>query len=165
MEGVDVTQRMADWCIAELEYWAEDFKVTGAVRCYDGDVVKSDVAVPATLKEVLKAGVAVLEDVPPHLRDWHPQSDDQVLDLVRPSLCPLVYGLSRILPSNLITLDDCIKRTGEGVIIPVPSFDETQTQLRGTVHSVAQLKSPFSNKFQWLPCDVDIPAGGTGEAK
>lgn len=36
--------------------------------------------------------MAVLEDVPEDEKDWHPGSDGRVLDLVHPSLYPVVYG-------------------------------------------------------------------------
>jgi hypothetical protein len=56
----------------------------------DDDVVKSDSAIPPDLQAALKAAVDTLEDVPHGLKDWHPGSDDLVLDLGHPSLFPLV---------------------------------------------------------------------------
>lgn len=111
---------MADWVIAELRYKAELFKKTGAVHVYDGDVVKSDTAIPSDLKVALQEAVKVLEDVPEHKKDYHPNSDGKVIDLVHPSLFPLIYGRSRVLTDSLVGLDDCIKRCGEGKIVPVP---------------------------------------------
>ena len=82
-------------------------------------VVKSDSAIPYALKEELKAAVQPLEDVPNEQKDWHPGSGDKVLDLVHPSLYPLMYGKSRILRGGTaISLENCIKLTGSGVVIP-----------------------------------------------
>ncbi|TFK72608.1 hypothetical protein BDN72DRAFT_762917 [Pluteus cervinus] len=141
--NVDISERMVDWCIEELRWKAKlpIFTEHGAISIYEGDVVKSDVAIPRSLKEALRNAVAPLEDVPEDQRDWHPGSDDQVLDLVHPSLFPLVYGTSRILPDSLTTLEDCVKRCGEGVIVPVPNSLQNNF---------------YSEKFQWLPCEVDV---------
>ena len=146
-EGNDVTQKMVDWCIDELRYKVKIFEETGAVSVYNGDVVKSDIVVPNSLKAALREAVLPLEDIPMREKDWHPGSDEKVLDLVHPSLFPLVYGRSRIVPDSLVGLDDCIRRCGEGKTIPVPSDEDTDHQ-----------KEPgsYSKKFQWLPCEVDI---------
>ena len=44
------------------------------------------------MRDELIAVVAPLEDVPDSEKDWHPGSDGLVLDLVHPSLYPIVYG-------------------------------------------------------------------------
>ncbi|RDB28808.1 hypothetical protein Hypma_014802 [Hypsizygus marmoreus] len=154
-EGLDITQKMVDWCIDELRYKAKMFESTGAVIVYNGDVVKSDSAIPTSIKHALKEAVAPLEQVPARQQDWHPGSNERVLDLVHPSLFPLVYGRSRILPDSLVGLEDCIKRSGEGETIPVPL--ETEIELGSKLgYGHAPLTKPFSTQFQWLPCDVDI---------
>lgn len=79
-------------------------------------------------------------------KDWHPGSGEKVLDLVHPSLFPLVYGQTRILPDSLVDPDDCIERCGEGMVSIPPAADEL-------------LSSAWSRKFQWLPCNVDIKDG------
>ncbi|RQM06044.1 hypothetical protein DH86_00002346, partial [Scytalidium sp. 3C] len=81
VEGHSVTQAMADWIIDELRYKAGIFKRAGAISVYNGDVVKSDSAVPLELKESLKRKVQVLENIPDIYKDYHPGSDEKVLDL------------------------------------------------------------------------------------
>ncbi|KAG6909613.1 hypothetical protein DXG01_016395 [Tephrocybe rancida] len=157
-DGMDVTVAMVEWCIAELRYKAKIFEKTGAVSVFNGDVVKSDTTVPLSLKEALKAAVAPLEQVPIRLQDWHPRSDDKVLDLVHPSLYPLVYGRSRILSDTTVGLDDCIEQSGRGETIPVPPEEETQL-LQSQEYSYyrnGDLSQPFSRHFQWLPCDLSL---------
>lgn len=58
--------------------------------------VKSDNLIPSEIKQELLAGVAKLEDVPEEQKDWHPGSKNRVLDLVHPSLYPVMYGVTRI---------------------------------------------------------------------
>ncbi|TEB24438.1 hypothetical protein FA13DRAFT_1756864 [Coprinellus micaceus] len=141
-----MTERMFNYCIQELQHVAERHidAPRGAVQVLhtDAGVYKSDTAVPEGTKLALQKAVAVLEDVPEEQKDWHPGSDGKVLDLVHPSLFPLVYGRTRVLPlgAKPTTLDGCIERSGEGDDDPQAAYDE----------------ATWSRKFQWLPADVDI---------
>jgi hypothetical protein len=157
--GIDITKKMFDWCIAELRYKLKSFQQTGAISVYDGDVVKSDTAIPSALKDALSSAVFELEDVPDSHRDWHPGSKERVLDLVHPSLFPVIYGRTRILPNTLAGLDDCITRCGEGLTLDVPPKEDcalwTQRQYENkSPYTNYLLQDPFSQKFQWLPCEV-----------
>ncbi|KAG6909579.1 hypothetical protein DXG01_016618 [Tephrocybe rancida] len=114
------TDDMFAWYIAELRYRAKIFSETSIISGFKGDIVKSDAPVPFALQEALKAAVASLERVPDRRKDWHPVSNRQVLDLVHPSLFPLIYGRSKILSNSLAGLDDCIQCSGEETVVPVP---------------------------------------------
>jgi len=129
---------------------------TGAVNVYTGDVVKSDVAIPESLKQSLKAAVKKLEDVPARHKDYHPGSDGKVLDLVHPSLFPLIYGRSQILKDSLVPLETCIKLSGSGETIQVRDEEERKLNPFAGSGQGWQQGAPYSNKFQWLPCDIDI---------
>jgi Protein of unknown function (DUF4246) len=156
--GLDITPQMARWCLDELRYKASLIP-PGApippVFVYNGDVFKSDNAVSAELKKALQEKVKEFEcKIPDKSRDWHPGSDQKVWDLVHPSLYPLVYGRTRVLPDGeTTTLEDCINRCGEGEVTSIPNEKETtapgEKWKEGT-------QNPFSAKFQWLPCEVDI---------
>ena len=122
---------------------------------YHANVVKSDTAVSSKLKQSLQEAVNRLEaGIPERLKDWHPGSDDKVWDLVHPSLFPLIYGRSRVLENGeTTTLDNCIQLCGQGSITNVPPAEETAEA--GSYYSDSDYHR-FSNKFQWLPCEVDI---------
>ena len=45
-----------------------------------------------SLRDALKAAVAPIENVPEVRRNWYSTSHDTVLDLVHPSLVPVIYG-------------------------------------------------------------------------
>ncbi|KAF4630381.1 hypothetical protein G7Y89_g7765 [Cudoniella acicularis] len=154
-EDRDVTQKMMDWVIAELRWKADNFKKTGIVNVYNGDVVKSDVAISQDLKLSLRSAVEKLENIPVNRKDYHPGSDGKVLDLVHPSLFPLIYGRSRILHDRLLGLDDCIQNSGRGEVIAIPpKGEDNNTSVRRRGYPAPA--DPYSRKFQWLPCDVDI---------
>ena len=73
-EKIDVMEKMVDWCIAELQFKAKVFQENeGLVSAYNGDVVKSDTAIPPQVQASLRAAVAPLEDIPDRLKDWHPR--------------------------------------------------------------------------------------------
>ena len=135
----------------ELTYKATRFSEMpgGAIKVYNGDVVKSDTAVPNSLKAQLQAAVRPLEEIPAWKKDWHPGSDEKVLDLVHPSLFPVVYGRTRALGKGqgFVTPENCVARCGEGDTL------KKQRVLDG-----------YSADFQWLPCEVDI-SGDDGQAR
>ncbi|KAI1938132.1 hypothetical protein LOZ66_003721 [Ophidiomyces ophidiicola] len=141
--GNPPTKKMVDWIMEELRFKANMYNEIDMVYVYDGDIVKSDTMVPKSLQASLKAAVAPLENVPDEDKDYHPGTNNQVLDLVHPSLFPLVYGKTRVIADGCLTIQDGIKRAGEGEIVewagPYPEDSEP---------------SFFSQTFQWLPCDV-----------
>jgi len=124
------------------------FKATGRVNIYDAEItiVKSDTAVPTALRDDLIEGVKVLENVPEHKKDWHPGSDNKVLDLLHPSLFPVVFGLTKALPDEKVPLEGCISYTGKGE--PTQSYMPTRMDL------------PPYGSFQWLPTDVQLTDSG-----
>ena len=150
MPGKDISGPMMDWVIEELRYKANLFEDIGAVVVYTGHVVKSDSIVPESLKLELQAAVAELEDVSDNRKDWHPGSNGKVLDLVHPSLYPLIYGRTRVLETGTTSLEDCIARCGEGQTTQIPpAEDVAQRDVFIKINS-------YSRNFQWLPCMVDI---------
>lgn len=125
-------------CIKELRHKATEYKRTQFVEALDG-VHKSDTIIPQDLRQALVHAVKPLEDIPEGDKDWHPGSENLVLDLVHPSLYPLVYGQSKILLDGVVTRDDCLRRAGEGETVPVPQEP--------------QQKNIWSTKYQWLPTE------------
>ncbi|KAK1223167.1 hypothetical protein PQX77_013960 [Marasmius sp. AFHP31] len=168
-EGVDFSEAMFDYCIAELCDKAAHFAQTGRVTVLDSEaaIVKSDTAIPTDLAEELKAAVKPLEQVPNHQKDWHPGSNEKVLDLVHPSLYPLMYGKSRVIPFGRLSLSDCLERCGEGVVVPKPGKDEIamgnddRYLLNGSARADTRWGSDnvkvmdyWSDSYQWLPSEV-----------
>ncbi|KAF7982668.1 hypothetical protein HWV62_27131 [Athelia sp. TMB] len=156
-QPIDLTEKMFEYCISELRYKATLFENTGLVVAFDGDVVKSDSVVPEELRLSLKTAAAALENIPDSHRDWHPGSNDTVLDLVHPSLFPVVYGTTRILKHTTVDLENCVAQCGNGMVLPVPPADITGA--RRTFFS-RNKRDPYSKKFQWLPCEVEFKSDG-----
>ncbi len=160
---LDFTPKMADWCIAELRYIASFHSASPEnpppIVVFHGDVVKSDTAVSIELKRALQEAVNKFQEaIPEKLKDWHPGSGEKVLDLVDPSLCPLVYGRTRVLSEGKrITLNDCIELRGQGEIVDIPP-DGTDTERTENDWDLSCYldRKVFNTKFQWLPCEVQI---------
>ncbi|KAJ3498003.1 hypothetical protein NLG97_g1461 [Lecanicillium saksenae] len=157
----DFTPAMADACFEELVLKAEIYEKTDLIPVmdYSETVMKSDKLVPSSLWADLKRCAAILENVPDEEKDWHPGSNGQVLDLIHPSLWPLVYGRSRILVSTTLGLKDSMGKCGMGNVIrkPIPA----EVGRIGLEDS--RPVSALSPRFQWLPCDVLIDEQGNVE--
>ncbi|OAR05697.1 hypothetical protein LLEC1_07610, partial [Akanthomyces lecanii] len=160
-EHADFTPNMADACIEELLLKADMYEQTGLIPVFDYSacVLKSDSLLDADLTSKLVEHVKPLEDVPEAAKDWHPGSDGKVLDLVHPSLWPLVFGKTRIMPDHEIGLDDCLRLIGAGEVIPKPRESDKQTSTFWNDRDVAT----SSVNFQWLPCNVEV--GQDGKAR
>jgi hypothetical protein len=106
--------------------------------------------------------VKPLENVPDRLKDWHPGSEGKVLDLVHPSLFPVILGTTRaLLPSEgIVPLQNCALWTGKG-----------QTTMNGPDEEGAKFRRPPTwtggalfphgwGSYQWLPSNVKLCEDG-----
>ncbi|KAF2794052.1 hypothetical protein K505DRAFT_374880 [Melanomma pulvis-pyrius CBS 109.77] len=157
-----LSEEMFRVCVLELEEKAKEFETTRFVAVLDAEatIVKSDEVVSQELQDKLKDGVRPLENVPERLKDWHPDSGEQVLDLVHPSLFPVVYGLSRVLPTGTVPLEDSLSYSGNG---------ETTAEFTATYHTKVvswgneeQIENAWGS-FQWLPSNVKFTANGAAK--
>ena len=136
-----------------------------AVLDTEATIVKSDTAVPSELRNALRAAAARLEDVPDHLKDWHPGSNDQVLDLLHPSLFPLIYGRTKVLPTGTVPLEDCVEFAETGERTKAVTVSKTSTSiLKRKASSWDEDDEDYMaawDEFQWLPSDVHFKADGS----
>ncbi|KAI0455134.1 hypothetical protein F5B21DRAFT_514247 [Xylaria acuta] len=150
---VYMTEKMFDNCIKELRDKVQEYKDTGLISFLDAEVevVKSDSAISQSLAQLLKAAVRPLEDVSDHKKDWHPGTDRKVLDLLHPSLFPMVYGTSRVLPYGKVPLRECVKLSGNGETCVLPD-EPTRSRSLG--------EPSLLGGTQWLPSDIAWAASG-----
>ena len=148
LESQHFTETMIDFVMRELRYKARVFtEQLPAVVAFDPGVVKSDSVVSEACRDKLRRAVASLENVDASRKDWHPGSDGKVLDLVHPSLFPVVYSHTRILPDSTVDLEDPVASTGLGVVLEEKDVRHLEQKYG---------KYAVSERFQWLPCEVDI---------
>lgn len=126
-----LTEAQVRYVLAELAHYAALRDGRTGIEVSGVDGVwQSDALIDAGLAARLREAVRALEEVPEAERDWHPGSDGQVLDLVHPSLFCLVRDVSG--------------GPEEAWRNPTDHYS----------------KHEFSEKFQWLPTDVDVSDGG-----
>ncbi|PVZ96672.1 hypothetical protein BB558_007407 [Smittium angustum] len=156
-------EKTINYAIDEALYYSDKFTgslVPGAVDCTYVD----DDCIPEELLNELQENVAKLEDVPEHEKDWHPGSDNQVLDLVHPSLYPVVFGRTRGLTKDVSSIEvpkwDSVIGKGETDCVylpPIVSFDHPYIKNRQYTPERFQYRS---EKYQWLPTEFGVDADG-----
>ena len=112
------------------------------------------------LPDELKTAVARLEDVPYNQKDWRPQNNRKVLDLIHPPLLPLIYGRPRVLMGRRINLSNALNCCGIGR--PISRKEDTRMKLpEETWKHVNNYTTAASARFQWLPYDISLHDGRT----
>ncbi|KAG8944329.1 hypothetical protein FRC04_002049, partial [Tulasnella sp. 424] len=92
IRGGKLNEDEIEWVLDELEDYATmRDEATGIQPSCHVRVWESDALVSKELRSKLISAAAVLENVPEDEKDWHPRSENLVLDLVHPSLFCAVY--------------------------------------------------------------------------
>ncbi|MFF8171909.1 DUF4246 domain-containing protein [Streptomyces chartreusis] len=126
-----LSEAQVRYVLAELAHYAALRDERSGVEVSAVDGVwHSDTLVDDGLRSRLREAVRVLEQVPAAEQDWHPGSDGQVLDLVHPSLF-------------------CLVREASGA--PERAWQNPTDRYS---------RYEFSERFQWLPTDVDVTDDG-----
>lgn len=101
--------------------------------------------------------------MPEGLKDWHPGSDNRVLDLVHPSLYPLQY---RVTPVVADLENDHVGFQTEytGKCVPMPAVtNDTIFKVDSKIN--IDKVSTISKDFQWLPSLFQVSKDGKVEIK
>lgn len=165
LPGSLISDKTFDWCMTELRDMVPGFKKNGLIRTLEGGmrVVKSDTSVSQELQQQLREAVKPLLEVEPAKKDWHPNSNEQVLNLVHPSLYPLVYGKTRALEIGRVGLLNCMDATGRGTIVGDDDNPPEPTRRRG--YGRPEESAFWSTRFQWLPAEVKFQGESGTEVK
>ncbi|EHK48605.1 hypothetical protein TRIATDRAFT_163275, partial [Trichoderma atroviride IMI 206040] len=150
MKHADFTPNMAGMCITELKLKADLYDKTGLIPVFDYSacVIKSDMVVSDGLKKAF-AGIATELK---HVKRYKCLYNGGLLiRQAHTSLCPLVYGRSRILPNRTIKRHNCLEACGEGDILSRPRNTGMDAEYRFRL---------YDDTYQWLPFDVTISKQG-----
>eukprot|EP01080_Neovahlkampfia_damariscottae_P002142 gene2142-2008_t len=112
-------------------------------------VYQTDGLIPDKLTDEFKKNVKKLENVPEDQLDWHPGSEKQVLDLVHPSLYPLVYRKS-------LGTNEFIDQTKT----PMYQWIGKGEKITNFITSDSTSGEYLSEEFQWLPSNFDVSIDG-----
>ncbi|KAJ3131728.1 hypothetical protein HDU90_008110 [Geranomyces variabilis] len=157
------SERLFDYVIKEAqavaEYFDEDIVPAAVQGVYQADK-SGDHEYMHDHKEALSAFVADLENVRDSDQDWHPGTDELVLDLVHPSLYCLEDGKTKVLPTETIDSPaDSLRFINAGDVLPVKVNKPPENP--APLWSHHRPRDP-EDEFQWLPTDVTITYSGHG---
>ncbi|KAG9088437.1 hypothetical protein FRC06_002031 [Ceratobasidium sp. 370] len=138
-----------DYVLKELDGYAKLRDEETGAEARRMQCPTSDRLVAPHLKQKLIEGVSKLENVPDSVKDWHPRSHRQVLDLVHPSLYPIVYNRTLAYSNKSV---DPQKRYLMPVLAPPPGTTSGYCPEDASYH--------ISNQFQWLPTDFVVSEDG-----
>ncbi|KAJ7499600.1 hypothetical protein FB451DRAFT_1118690 [Mycena latifolia] len=128
-----MTPNMVNYVLTELSGYARLSDSASGIENGPFDAIwYSDRLISNEISDRLRAAVAELEDVPDDLKDWHPSYIPAILDLVHPSLYPIIYGRTR---------------SGSTLVKP-PTRDGSETYASNSI----------SPDFCWLPSDFSVDA-------
>jgi len=147
-----LTEKQIDYVLTELEYYNSIRHGSIEMSAVDG-VWQSDELIPADTKQALIECVKKLENIPKNEQDWHPGTNNQILDLVHPSLFCFVHQITRIINerNHVIHVDDALEHVGHGEIINInPENSPSTTSFDYTK----------SNVYQWLPAEFNVSNDG-----
>ncbi|KAI1433153.1 hypothetical protein GGR50DRAFT_688475 [Xylaria sp. CBS 124048] len=150
-----LTEKSFDYCIRELQGKARYFAATGIVPTLDAtaSVAKSDVLIQPALADILRAAFDRLKKDQADSPDWHPRTDEKVLNLVHPSMYPLVYKSTRLFQEEVVGVMDAIENmAGKGAV------------LRNHTNNDAESGVPsefWSDNYQWLPSNLSLQDNGS----
>jgi hypothetical protein len=152
-----ISEKAFDWCVRELRDKSKDFEQNLFMPAVDSHTrcAKSDVLISEDLGNHFRRAVEPLLAVSEDQKDWHPNSEAKVLNLVHPSLYPLVCGRSKSKTAGNVGREACFESIGEGEIvergeeIPDRPFHHGYSDHR-------TMKQLCSTRFQWLPSEVQF---------
>lgn len=135
-----ITPAQFKFVIDELAYYDKLRNGTIEVADVDG-VYKAIELFPSDLRSEFSRLVDVLADTPEKDKDWHPGSNEVVLDLIHPGLYLFVSGKTRTIPPD--------KSDAQG------SVPTRLPKIR--YEALDQFKSA---EYQWIPTPVSVDAEG-----
>ena len=152
-----LTEKQIDYVLAELEYYNAIRDGSMEMSSIDG-VWQSDELIPIHMKQSLIEHVNKLENIPESEKDWHPGTNQQILDLVHPSLFCYVYNESRVIDYNnqVINLHDALEHIGDGKVI----HNNSTTSSSRTKRPKKSSNYARSDKYQWLPTEFNVSNDG-----
>ncbi|KAI0453530.1 hypothetical protein F5B21DRAFT_479023 [Xylaria acuta] len=170
-----MTVKTFDYCIRELQGKAQYFADTGIVPTLDATAViaKSDGFIPPTVNNALRKAFERLKKDQAGSPDWHPGTDEKVLNLVHPSMYPLVFESTKLFRDEVVGVADAVtKWAGKGTVIGNQDQSKARTTAppefwSGDYQRLPSNMAPtvppefWSDDYQWLPSNVALREDGS----
>ncbi|XP_037043321.1 uncharacterized protein LOC119079482 [Bradysia coprophila] len=155
-DSMSQSDKKFDYVLAELSHYLSIKDGSIEVAAVDG-TWQSDTLIDNELRKTFIEEVSDLENVPDSEKDWHPGSNNQVLDLVHPSLFCFVAGRTRVTskPMPSFCPEKLLKFADSDEYLPLD--DGLKFALEPTASLPGYTKSA---KFQWLPSEFHVDESG-----
>ncbi|KAJ2059705.1 hypothetical protein GGI17_004232 [Coemansia sp. S146] len=158
------------YVLDELAYYASLHLPGSNVRFSAADGVWfSDTLIDTDTTNELRDYAAILENVPDRQKDWYPKDRSRVLNLIDPSLFPLIYSRSKLCCQTSTSLQAAIKLEDVGEFpgslegwhkaINVAKDGESKYYLSLPAGD-NQYGFYSSDKFSWLPSEFRVDDNG-----
>ncbi|KAJ2504148.1 hypothetical protein IWW47_002661 [Coemansia sp. RSA 2052] len=122
----------------------------------------SDTLIDAETTNELKEYAILLKSIPECLKDWHPSVRSRVLNLVDPSLYPLIYSRSKLCRQPCTSLQASLNPSVPGEF--PGSLDKWHGALSGSNYYLPTIVKRqalhASDKLNWLPSEFRVDDNG-----
>ncbi|KAJ2459556.1 hypothetical protein GGF42_001397 [Coemansia sp. RSA 2424] len=151
------------YVLDELAYYASLHLPGSNIRLSAADGVwLSDSLIDTATTNELKNYAAILESTPTNQKDWHPVGESRILNLIDPSLFPLIYSRSKLCRQPCTSPQAALNPGAPGEFHG--SQDEWHEALRGSDYwtmplPLRYMHTVFSN-FSWLPSEFRVADNG-----
>ncbi|KZT14170.1 hypothetical protein NEOLEDRAFT_1052463, partial [Neolentinus lepideus HHB14362 ss-1] len=150
----NITEEQLNYIFDWLKWLADQRNTqTGIEMMHIQNVYQSYSLITSELREALLQGASILESIPEAEKDWHPGSNNQVLDLIHPSLHCLRIGKSLVKNT----------KTGSLYVPTVEEYINAREDLSFLYSPSRWMPHSVSIQHQWLPTDFSVSE--TGEVK
>ncbi|KAJ2582435.1 hypothetical protein GGH95_001535, partial [Coemansia sp. RSA 1836] len=151
------------YVLDELAYYSSLHPPGSNVRLSTADGVwLSDSLIDTATTNELKNYAAILESTPTNQRDWHPAGESSMLNLIDPSLFPLIYSRSKLCRQPCASPQAALNPGAPGEF--PGSIYKWHEMLSGSDYYTPPLplwyiQSDLSN-FSWLPSEFRVADDG-----
>ncbi|KAJ2446773.1 hypothetical protein GGF42_005607 [Coemansia sp. RSA 2424] len=151
------------YVLDELAYYSSLHPPSSNVKLSSADGVwLSDSLIDLETTNELKEYAAILESTPTNQKDWHPDGESRMLNLIDPSLFPLIYARAKLYRQTCTSPQESLK--AEALEASPGSRDKWHEALSGSGYCILTndqfRSSTFSDKFSWLPSEFRVDANG-----
>ncbi|KAJ2461231.1 hypothetical protein GGF42_000328 [Coemansia sp. RSA 2424] len=156
------------YVLDELAYYSSLHPPGSNIRLSAADGVwSSDTLINAEMTNRLKEYAAILESTPSRKKDWHPGDRSRVLNLIDPSLFPLIFSRSKLCRQPCASLQAALSPGAPGEF--PGSLEKWRDALSSSESSKWNCYIPTltqwyfqcaSDKFSWLPSEFRIDDNG-----
>ncbi|KAJ2321437.1 hypothetical protein GGI00_006062, partial [Coemansia sp. RSA 2681] len=160
----ELTDTEFRYVLDELAYYSSLHSPGSKARLSEVDGVwLSDSLIDAETTNGLKEYAAILEGAPERQKDWHSVGESRVLNLIDPSLFPLIYSRSKLCRQPCTSPQAALNAGMPGEFPGL--FDKWREALSGSDYYIPIMDDDYtsnyiSEEFSWLPSEFRVDDNG-----